>query len=270
MLPRWVWDYIRTMNHGVHGNYYEIRGWNQEYISQKYKSRPSISDISSPCPSKRDVWIRKVLKTSIESKTLKIGRSVHKVFMEGFRIGYNSHDMEEAIYAKKKIIRRELNEIGDNSFYKTLSKIYDYGFEHGLIASRESIPVTIEPIIPGALIGLSDYIRPDFMVGFIPVELTTMNNDYIWWKKLAVTGYALAIEAWAGNPVDYAVILQLSINGNPDLKYKVVRIDDHLRKKFIEIRDEIARMLDYGEEPEIPVNCPRNCTYKEICLGRLK
>ena len=265
MLPRWVWDYIRTMNNGVHGHYYEVRGWITDVISQRYPFKPSISDIVSPCPTKRDVWLRRVHGTRIDHGTLAIGRIIHRVFMEGFKHGYRGLDIERVYGFKNKFLRSELRSCNGLLNYKTLSKVFDHGYIHGYIAYMESIPISIEPSIPGSLIGLSDIIKPDFMTGFIPIELTTgTDRVYLDLKTIGLTGYALAIEAWTGNPVDYGVLIQIRLR-NCDINYRVIRIGDSLRKRFIELRDNIARMISLGEEPEKPPKCPEYCPYYEIC-----
>ncbi len=65
-----------------------------------------------------------------------------------------------------------------------------------LNAREEGIPISVEPAIPGAPIGLSDIIKPDILVGFIPVELVTSSptEELINRKDIAITAYALAIE----------------------------------------------------------------------------
>jgi len=265
VFPRWVWDYIRSLNNGVHGNYFEVRGWDVDVIGQRYPFKPSISDIISPCPCKRDVWLRRVRHVRIDSPVLAVGRVVHRVFMEGFRLGYRGLGIDYAVGHRGRVLRSELRRIGGALGYRVLAHIYDLGYMHGYIAYRESIPVSVEPSIPGSLIGLSDIVKPDFIVGFIPVEVTTGNDrSYLELKVLGLTGYALAIEAWTGNPVDYAVLIQIHLSTG-DLGYRVVRVGDSLRKRFLEIRDSISRMISLGEEPEKPSVCPDNCPYHSVC-----
>jgi len=38
-------------------------------------------------------------------------------------------------------------------------------------ARVEGVPVSVEPRIPGRPVGLSDYVKPDLVVGNVPVEV---------------------------------------------------------------------------------------------------
>ena len=83
-----------------------------------------------------------------------------------------------------------------------------------LHSSEEGAPISVEPMIPTTPIGLLDYVKPDLLVGFVPVDIALAPS----WdrgferKELALAGYALAIEAWTGHPVDYGVAVYV----NPD------------------------------------------------------
>jgi CRISPR-associated protein Csa1 len=63
-------------------------------------------------------------------------------------------------------------------------------------------------------------------------------------KELALAGYALAIEAWTGHPVDYGVAIYINLNGESMLGWRVARIDDSLRRAFLDARDRCAEGED--------------------------
>ena len=46
---------------------------------------------------------------------------------------------------------------------------------------------------------------------------------------------------------------------------KIFIIDDYLRSKTIELRDEIMRILTKDVPPPIPENCPKTCLLKTYC-----
>ncbi len=50
VLPRWVWDYIRTIMEG--GSYAELRGWFRDPVAPRHSVRPTVSEVSSQCPTK--------------------------------------------------------------------------------------------------------------------------------------------------------------------------------------------------------------------------
>jgi CRISPR-associated protein Csa1 len=123
-------------------------------------------------------------------------------------------------------------------------------------------------MIPAAAIGLSDYVKPDLMVGFIPVDIALAPSFDRGFerKELALAGYALAIEAWTGHPVDYGVAIYVNLNGESMLSWRVVRIDDSLRRAFLDTRDRVAMILEHPEEPpQPPDQCPQTCPYFEVC-----
>ena len=232
-LPRAVWDELRATAGDFVVN---TRGWDWALVQPRFRARPSVSDVTSPCPSKRDVYLRKVLGIRAESKAMSRGKEVHEAFMAPFRGEERDYD--------DPLLRR----------------VYEEGKLRKAEAEAEGIPVSVEPEIPGSPIGLSSVLKPDFLVGFIPVEVVYGNG--LERKKLAVTGYALALESWTGHPVDAAVVVSVT---ERKTYWNLVRIHEGLRRKFIEMRDEVARILADKEDPGLADECPNNCPFKEVC-----
>ncbi len=231
LFPRKVWDQLRSIAGEA---IIETRGWDWQILQHKYRVRPSISDVTSPCPTKRDVYLRKVLGMRMEGKVLEIGRKVHEAFMAPFKgRRYESDD-------------------------PLLRSVYEEGLRRYWSSKEEGIPIAVEPEIPGSSIGLSDTLKPDFVVGFIPTEIVYGNDKR---KELALAGYALALEAWTGHPINYGVII--AVNGK--ISWKVVIITEKLRRKFIEMRDYVARLLSEREDPEVAETCPKTCPFYGVC-----
>ncbi|UXD21692.1 CRISPR-associated protein [Ignicoccus pacificus DSM 13166] len=237
MLPRAVWDELRATAGEVIVN---TRGWDWALLQSRFRARPSISDVTTPCPTKRDVYLRRILGMRMESQALETGRKVHEAFMAPFK--------------------------GEEKEYEDplLKRVYEEAKLRKLESEQEGIPVSVEPEIPGSPIGLSSTIKPDFLVGFMPVEVVYGGNGSLERKKIAVTGYALALESWIGLPVDAAVIINVT---NKKTYWNVVRIHEGLRRKFIELRDEVARILAEKEDPGTSEECPSYCPFKEVCKG---
>jgi len=232
VFPRKVWDQLRSFAGEV---IIETRGWDWQVLQHKYKVRPSISDVTSPCATKRDVYFRKVLGMKMENKVMEMGRKVHEAFMAPFK-------------GKKFETEDEI-----------LKAAYEEGMRRYLNSKEEGIPIAIEPEIPGSAIGLSDVLKPDFIVGLIPTEVVYGSD--IKRKELALTGYALALEAWTGHPVNYGVVI--AINGR--ISWKVVIITEGLRRRFLELRDYVARMLSDREDPDVAESCPKTCPFYGVC-----
>ena len=261
MFPRWLWDYIRATTGD--GGYAEFRGWRYDVVGPRYSARPSVSDVTSPCPTKRDVWLRRIARVRADGEALVLGRAVHEVFLYPFRIG--AEDLHALARGFDRVMRGLDPRV--RAYRKQLYDIYRKAVVLAMMAREDGVPVSVEPSIPGAAIGLSDTLRPDLLVGFIPVDiaLTSPSIRNCERKELALTGYALAIEAWTGHPVDFGVVLYISLNGYVRFSWRVVRIDDTLRRRFIDLRDTVARILENSEEPEIADSCPTSCPFREVC-----
>ena len=254
-----MWDFIRATSGD--GGYAEVRGWRYDVVATRYCSRPSVSDVTSPCLTKRDIYLRKVLRVRVDSKVLSLGRAVHEVFLYPFR--YRGEDFERLVHGFRHVLRQYQDL---RQYWRFFEKVFRKALTLSLISEEEQVPVSVEPYIPAGSIGLSDFVRPDLMVGFIPVDLVLVLGSHgLERKELALAGYALAIEAWTGNPVDVGVIIGIHMGDDTRFTWRVVRIDDSLRRRFLEVRDEVARILDYGEDPERPSSCPSTCPYREVC-----
>ncbi len=258
VFPRWVWDYIRSSS--GEGVYAEVRGWRSELVAPRYRARPSISDVTDPCPTRRSVWLRRVagVKPS-ETSAVRLGRIIHALLLEPFRA---RHASLEALTRAFDRIMREYG-VGEE-LVEGLRGLYEQAVVLAKASIYDGIPVAVEPRIPGAPVGLSNVVKPDLLVGFIPVEVVYGNG--VERKKLALAGYALAIEATLGHPVDFGVVVRVAgpVN-NPTLDWVVVTIDDGLRRRFLDARDEVARIIENGEDPGRPETCPSTCPFRGVC-----
>ncbi|MET1101043.1 MAG: type I-A CRISPR-associated protein Cas4/Csa1, partial [Pyrodictiaceae archaeon] len=222
-----------------------------------------VSDVASPCPTKRDVYLRRVLRIHVDSPVFELGKALHEVFLLPFR--HRGSSIEDVLRRFRRMMRGYRN-LG--AYWNQLEMVFRKALTLSMISEEEQVPVSVEPRIPGGSIGLSDFVRPDLMVGFIPVDTTLASSNHsLERKELALTGYALAIEAWTGHPVDVGIAIGVYMNSDVRFVWRVVRIDDTLRRRFLEARDEVARILDYEEDPGKPPQCPSTCPYRGVCLG---
>ena len=264
LLPRRVWDYIRSLG-AESGVYADIRGWRFEYVAPRYRYRPSPSEVASICPSHRDVYLRRVLRIRPGAGREAIyGSYVHEFFLEPFRlVDRGVVDLDSLSRAMWRLGRRLGVRVD-----RFLQRVYTIGSSLALQSVVDAdIPIRVEPQIPGAPVGLSDVVKPDLLVGFLPVEVTTASSQtyYGGVKELQLTGYVLALEAWTGLPIDYGVILYIRKRdaGEPWLEWRVVIVDDALRKRFLRARDEVAMIVENGVDPgPAGENCPRWCPFR--------
>ena len=265
VFPRWVWDYVRSVGGEVVA---DVRGWRFDVVGSRFLARPSISDVSSPCPSKRDVWLRRVVRVRVDGGVFVFGRAVHDVFLYPFR--FRDRDVVDIVRGFEKMFHGFDPMLrGYRSFFR---KLFRKALSLAMYSNEDGVPISVEPMIPGAAIGLSDFVKPDLLVGFLPVDisLASVSERVFERKEIALAGYALAIESWIGHPVDFAVALYIGIvdGDNPVLSWRIVRIDDNLRRAFLEARDRVAMILEHGEEPPIPDNCYSSCPYSVFCGGK--
>jgi len=262
LFPRWVWDFVRVVGGEVVA---EVRGWRFDVVGGRFFARPSISDVTSPCPVKRDVWLRKVLRVRVDGGVFVLGRVVHEVFLYPFK------HYRDSLWDLAKNFDSILNSFGSlcKVYKNRLYELFKAALGLALYSAEEGIPISVEPTIPAASIGLSDYVRPDLLVGFIPVDIALMPNsrsDGFERKELALAGYALAVESWTGHPVDYGVAVYVNLGEGPLLNWRIVRVDDSLRRAFLEARDRVAMVLEHPDDPPQPADsCPRSCPYFEVC-----
>ncbi len=263
MLPRRVWDYIRSLGAGD-APYSEIRGWRFEYVTPRYRYRPSPSEVAGICPSHRDVYLRRVVGVQpARTQEALYGYYVHEFFLEPFRlVDRGGVGLDELAAGARRLARR----LGVRTD-RFLESVYTVGAALALQSLVDGdIPVRVEPQLPGAPVGLSDVVKPDLLVGFLPVEVTTAgpHSHYGGAKELQLAGYVLALEAWTGMPVDYGVLLYIRRRepGEPLLDWRVVVVDDALRRRFLRARDEVAMIVDNGVDPGPAEQCPRWCPFR--------
>lgn len=254
MFPRWVWDYIRSVGGEV---YAEVRGWRLDIVAPRYRYRPSVSEVTDPCPTWRSVWLRRVGGVRVEAGVLAVGRLVHRAVLEALRRRFEPLRLLANPPEWLEGAARE---------YPWLLRLYEEAVVLAKASVYDGVPVAVEPPIPGAPVGLSDVVKPDVLVGFIPVEVVYGNG--LERKRLALAGYALAVEASMGHPVDYGVVMQVRVRGGePRIDWHVVALDDGLRRRFLEARDEVARIVESGEDPGVADECPESCPFRGICRG---
>ncbi|MEM3884304.1 MAG: type I-A CRISPR-associated protein Cas4/Csa1 [Nitrososphaerota archaeon] len=110
-------------------------------------------------------------------------------------------------------------------------------------------PMVLELKIDGSLLGFSSNCRLDGLAPLgLVLEIKTGRPNPI--HELALTAYALAIESYFEIPIDYGMILYLSLQ--PDRPVctsyiRLVTIDEKLRLDALEERDRMCKIVADGE-----------------------
>lgn len=292
----------RVRNHEIDER---LRGWNWfDSPVRPYSTElllPVWDIACSICPTRRDAWLRhKVLKKSVpttihQAKGFIIHKLVSSMFLRAKKLVYLGYEdlKDELVKSADEIVMKEINEmrkfielndrdVNDlREFCRQIAKWeatrieskvlevkakYPFLNEESLV--QLSFPIATEIIVDGSLLGLSKYLRADaaWILGGIIFDIKLGKREE--WHRLQVAGYALAFESVFERPVDIGCTIYVSrIGKNIKIDRDFYIINDYLRSKFLEKRDELQMMLLKDEEPEVASNCPKSCIFRERCFG---
>lgn len=267
MLPSHVWRKISSLKPG--DLVVEYRGWREEIVSPISSYFPTVSEITSPCATHRDVYLHRVLALKITPSSAMIrGKVLHEVFLSPLRAvierGLAQRDLTERLATLKNRILREI----PADLRRVASRVYDIAasLASSWAFNERKIPVLVEPFIEASSVGLSDFVRPDLVVGLIPVEFVLGDKTSVKRKSLALTAYAMAIESIVHSPVNFGVVARVDLS-NRVLRWHVTLLSDDLREKLIEVRNVVARIVATEDDPGKSPNCPESCPWREVCYG---
>ncbi len=267
----------------------EWRGWrwDQPPLRPRAYLGLTMSDVTSRyCSTRRDLWLRRIKSVKIESipRHMEVGAIVHYVFhianklfleastryndpctvydymIENSKREFKAHNIDiEREPWSWKLYRRLAHTYVGSMALRTIWHPGSKGYE-GLIWITEHH-------IDGSMLGLSQNLRVDAFGEGVVVEIKYGRpQDF---HRLALTGYALALEANYEVPVNYGLIIY--VNGVLEdcirISVKPYYLSTYLRKQFIDERDEAIDLLLSGREPPLPPSCPENCPYYPICRG---
>ena len=132
-----------------------------------------------------------------------------------------------------------------------------------------AIPPILERKVDGSLVGLGRELSVDIYTPYNAVaDLKTGEvRDF---HPYTVTGYALALEAEEGIPINYGIITYVRVRDDvPRFRIRCFLIGNELRREFLELRDEAYTLLEVGRDPGKPPRCPRYCPYHPVCIGEM-
>lgn len=268
VLPVEVWERVKAAEVG--SNIAELRGWARERVGPRYRYMPTVYEVCSPCPTHRDVYLRRVVGYRVEpSRAMACGAALHDAFLEPLRhLSEIERSLGSAVEALGRLKCRVLRRV-PRDLRRAASALFDVGSALALkwAVDERKLPVLVEPYVEASSIGMADGVRPDLVVGLIPVDFVVSqgNGLYLERKRLAVTAYGMAIESMTGNPVDYGVVAVVRLERLPRVGWRVVQLTDELRSRVLEERDEVARIAEHGEDPGLPPSCPRSCPWRSVC-----
>uniref|UniRef100_A0A0F2LKI4 CRISPR-associated protein Cse1 n=1 Tax=Candidatus Aramenus sulfurataquae TaxID=1326980 RepID=A0A0F2LKI4_9CREN len=248
----------------------DLRGWN--YHSPPIKPRAylslSIADVAYRyCDSKRDVYLRKVLKMKGEqTPSLTLGQQVHEL------IALISRDVTRLLaqglpaYEVLEVINKKRYSTSFSPFLEKFKKAFAFYLLSDASDSSGFIPLISEFRVDGTPLGLSPRLSAD-AISQISMVVEVKVANYQDFHKLALAGYALALESAFELPVDFGALIY--VNGinekHPEIRTEAYYLSTDLRKEFIDTRDEVIDMLLEEKDPGLASNCQSSCPFYSYC-----
>lgn len=251
----------------------ELRGWSYDKPPVKPPAYAglALSDFAyGYCPTYRNVYLKYVLgERGAPSRPLVEGQVLHSVLFKALE------DFRRYAYAGVPIspglegIPEELREKAE-ALYKYVTTRLVGEYQHALAArlarSRDAAayfasPIAAQVAVDGAPLGLSYVVADGLALGAV-VEFKFGPAPNV---EAALAGYAMAIEADWGVPVDYGIHVQISVDHAVEYKVAAYPLGDSARSKFLEARDEAIDVVASGRDPGAPPQCPKACPFYGVC-----
>jgi len=259
----------------------ELRGWNWDKLPLKPRAylELGVSEIASKyCETRRDVWLRRKLGARPEpTEQLVKGKLVHEAVSLAINeahkllaLGWDPWLVYEVVKNKW----RSLVEGWNRGYEKVVERVYkstlmailgEVSYEDLVRGSRNPPLVVSEFKVDGSNLGLSPNLSVDVITdGSVIVDFKYGAPREF--HKLALAGYALALEAEFEVPHDYGLLVYVNdANGRLRVSFKPIYVNSHIRKWFIEERDNIIDMIIEDREPPVDAQCYANCPYYRVC-----
>ncbi|MDW8074096.1 MAG: type I-A CRISPR-associated protein Cas4/Csa1 [Nitrososphaerota archaeon] len=296
---------LRSMLYEV-GISNDFRGWSfaKPPVKPMRDTLLSVSELASRyCPTMRDIFLKKVLKMQAP-QSFKMFRGVayhlviSAVVIESKRVLYSLRPVSGSKFYECLVERipslvdrvmgealKRFSKVSDDEFkivHQGVKKIAEFllievahsinqslsRFPHIDIDSlvSEAIPPITEMKVDGSLVGLSRELSVDI---FSPANavIDVKTGEVRSFHRLTAAGYAIAIEADKGIPVDMGITVYLSVDNSevPRFTHDVFIVGDELRREFLELRDEAQLLVERGSDPGLPSACPSYCPYYSFC-----
>jgi CRISPR-associated protein Csa1 len=271
----------------------ELRGWNWNTppLIPTYPIKMAVSDLTNDfCETGRFVYLKYVKRIpELSQPKLIRGKFIHDTITEASKTAklliYSGHidNFREKFIENGEIIYNNMNTTNIENAKEIFKMIWNYAadvFSSSLTRARSRSPyLSIDSIvaltvpgineypIDGTLIGLTKTIRIDNLLPpSIIVEYKTREYQPI--HEITLAAYALAYESQYETPINHAILINIKIDEKrKDIKYyeKPIPISDTLRQQFIDLRDNLAKIINDQIDPGKPKNCSLDCPYFKIC-----
>jgi CRISPR-associated protein Csa1 len=251
----------------------ELRGWSFDKPPVKPPAYPGValSDFAyGYCPTGRNLYLKYVLGERPQpTKPLAEGQALHAALFKAVE------DFRRFVYAGAPMpgpgetLPEHLRPRAEALYRYVAARLvgeYHYVLASGLARSRDAAALYAAPIctqvaVDAAPLGLSYAVVDGVALGAV-VEFKfgpAQNAD------AALAGYAMALEAEYGVPIDYGIHVQVWVDGEVEYRARAYHLGEGPRVKFLEARDEAVDIVTSGKDPGVAPQCPSACPFYHAC-----
>jgi CRISPR-associated protein Csa1 len=251
----------------------ELRGWSYDKPPVKPPAYLglALSDFAyGYCPTGRSLYLKYVAgERGRFNKTLAEGQALHAVLFKaledykryvyaGQPMSFTPEGLPEELAPKAEALYRHIATrlLGEHQ-HVTASRLARGRDSAAFYAA----PIATQVAVDGAPLGLSYVVADGVALGAV-VEFKFGPSQNV---DAALAGYAMAIEAEWGVPIDYGIHVQISVDGSVEYRASAHPLGDSAREKFLEARDEAIDIVASGRDPGPAPDCPKACPFYEIC-----
>ncbi len=278
---------------------YDLRGWNwhKPPLEPIYSFKLGVAEIANNyCLTDRDLYLKKVMNKyfSANCKML-VGGIMHKTIKEFItyckkelyhhkidEIGKNKLFSLEETIVLRLLNSCKLDKCNEQKAKEKIISLWEFEKQRvnyriqEVLASQpyvgidalvyQVLPVVVEQKLNGSFLGLSPYLSTDAINFSEPMIVDTKFGRKNEFHKLSITGYAIVMEALYSFPVNLGCVVYPTFKENRILiDRELFIINDELRQKFIERRDDKMRMIYEENDPGTYEECYNDCPYYEEC-----
>ncbi|MEL9991477.1 MAG: type I-A CRISPR-associated protein Cas4/Csa1 [Thermoproteus sp.] len=251
----------------------ELRGWSFD----KPPVRPpaylglALSDFAyGYCPTGRNLYLKYVLgERGQPNRTLAEGQVLHAVLFRAVedykRFAYSGQPMSPPLEEVPEDLRPKAEALYRYVAARLLGE-HQYVLASRTARSRDSAvfyvaPLSTQVAVDGTPLGLSTVVADGVALGAV-VEFKFGPSQNV---EAALAGYAMAIEAEWGVPIDYGIHVQVAVNSSVEYRATAHFLGDAARSKFLEMRDEAADLVASGRDPGPAPDCSKACPFYSTC-----
>lgn len=251
----------------------ELRGWAYDRPPVKPAAYLglALSDFAyGYCPTGRNLYLKYVLgERGAPGRELREGQILHSVLFKALedykRYAYSGASMSPSLEDVPEELRPKAEALYRYVAARLLGE-HQYVLAARLARSRDSAafyaaPLSTQVAVDGFPLGLSHAVVDGVGLGAV-VEFKfgpAQNVD------VALAGYAMALEAEYGVPIDYGIYVQISINGSVEYRAVPFYLGDSAREKFLQARDEAVDIVASARDPGPAPQCPKTCPFYALC-----